>query len=186
MSAADIAKALHLDLDEVLQALCDVNEYVASPRTKSLEPPTIRRVYAKLGRTYEEEPPPPVSGWENPKPPRSAQPTHDIPEVRGPFSTGSHDDSLGIDDPARDAKPGWAEQEWKLYGFTAVECDTWMAAGLRRGQAKVAQQLRTLGLRPSDLSIELNGWTVLQRIHHRIPLHDTLRRLEDYRRKNAG
>lgn len=59
----------------------------------------------------------------------------------------------------------FADHEWALRGFTNAEKDVWLAAGLRDGQAKLAVQLIEAGLSPQDLSADLGGWTVLERVH---------------------
>lgn len=59
----------------------------------------------------------------------------------------------------------FADHEWALRGFTNAEKDVWLAAGLKDGQAKLAVQLIEAGLSPQDLSADLGGWTVLERVH---------------------
>lgn len=65
---------------------------------------------------------------------------------------------------AGDAAPAFEYEEWKLRGFTEVERDVWLDAGLRASQAKWAAELRDGGLRPADLQTDLHGWKVIDRL----------------------
>jgi hypothetical protein len=65
---------------------------------------------------------------------------------------------------ASDASHAFEFEEWKLRGFTEIERDVWIDAGLRMGQAKLAAELHAAGLTPSELQADLAGWNVLDRL----------------------
>jgi len=52
-----------------------------------------------------------------------------------------------------------------------------MADGLRRGQAKLARDLRSAGLVPSDLHTDVLGWTVARRLREGESPHEVVRLL---------
>lgn len=168
-SAYEVARDLQCDLHLVLEALENLGEYVASPRKRNLEAPTVRAIYERLGQTLVEERPDPPSGWRirtaaGPAS-RRQRPVLEIEhDERGPRSFGTRRASLGLGIEREDAVGEWAFQEWKLYGFTEVDRDVWLAEGLRPGQAKLARDLRDGGLHPSDLSVDVLGWTVAKRL----------------------
>lgn len=55
---------------------------------------------------------------------------------------------------------------WRLWRFSDIEKDCWLAAGLRENQAKIARDARANGLEPGDLGREVSGFTVLDRLTH--------------------
>lgn len=167
-SVTEVARDLSVKVKDVRQVLRDLGEYVDSDRKKCLEEPVVRRIFARFGKQYAAERPNSVSGWQRtdqggPARPKQSRPAHQPPR-QGPWTAVPDDASAGLGDPRSDAAPAWADQEWKLYGFTEPEADAWMAEGLRRGQAKVARDLRDAGLTPSNLGEEVFNWTVAKRL----------------------
>jgi len=155
-----------------LETLKAINEYVDSPRKQSLEEPTVRRIYARLGQEYQPEQSAPISGWvfrDTGEPARPLSGTIAPPSIRpgipprglGPFPAPAQrtrrpsprpnqqparfepkDRSTGLGDPRQDAAPTWEIAYWELCGFSEAERDGWIDAGLRPGQAKLAAELR--------------------------------------------
>lgn len=80
--------------------------------------------------------------------------------------TNRRDDQQWGDLAGGDASSTFEFEEWKLRGFSDIERDVWIAAGLRAGQARWAQELRDGGLSPTDLDVDLYGWTVVVRLQH--------------------
>lgn len=67
-----------------------------------------------------------------------------------------------------------------------MEQDVWIAAGLSPNRAKVAAALRNVDLTPSDLGVNVNGWTVLQRVLRGEGAEGVARLLRATRKEGAG
>lgn len=169
VSAQEIAREHGLDVVTVMNALADAGEFVNSPRSKSLESPVVRRVCEILGvnqpKAAVERPVPQweVRGGEG-RPPRPRKKAHLRAAPVGAAQFDSADRSAGLGFEWQDASPSFASEEWKLYGFSEVERDLWISEGLRRGQAKLARDLRAAGFLPLDLNVNVLGWTVAKRL----------------------
>lgn len=164
-SPREVARALDVDLDSVMAALVDLGEYVSSPASK-IEEPVARRLYEALGGQYEPEAPKLSSRWE-----RKGR-TNQQPAARRSRMESNGDGLTNWHSAARedwwetqgDASPAMELESWKLFGFTEVERDAWIAHGLGPGQVKDAVSCREAGLMPTDLSKKLEGWTVEKRL----------------------
>lgn len=170
LSVHDLARELNKAPSEVAEALAALGEHVESDRKKQLEAPIVRAVYKHLNVEQAPTAPKPISQWQirddaGPRP--QTRPRAQRPNPRqqiGDSSFAPKDNSLGIGDPSHDYAPAWASESWKLRGFTEVEKDAWIAAGLREGQVRQAARLRDAGFQPGDLSKEVKGWSVAKRI----------------------
>lgn len=205
----EVAKRVGRSCAEILALLADLDEY-APHRNSMLEPPVVRRIYVALELTPPERPTPrspdvltprPTSGLTPPKP----RPRRDNNPLMGTISN-----RRGSESPPRaprdgraaahsrnaadglaeaygsDVAPGWEYESWKLLGFTEVERDAWTAEGLRNGQAPFAATLRDAGLSPADLSVRVNGWTVLARLTNGEGATHVVRLLRGQRGRGAG
>jgi len=85
-----------------------------------------------------------------------------------------------------DASHAFEFEEWKLRGFSELERDVWMAAGLRAGQARWAADLRDGGLSPTDLGVDLHGWRVVDRLQRGEGAAAVARLLTAMRASEAG
>lgn len=127
-SAFEVARELQCDLQDVLDILHDLGEYVPSPRKKNLEEPTVRAIYDRFGQVVPDQPPRPISRWRT-RPPVGAAPERSRPSVeiednpRGPRTYTTKQVSLGLGIESEDAVGAWAFEEWKLYGFSEVDRD---------------------------------------------------------------
>lgn len=54
--------------------------------------------------------------------------------------------------------------EWEQRGFTAIERDVWLAAGLGRYESHIADQCRLLELTPAMLAGHLDGRRIAERL----------------------
>lgn len=189
-SAQELAHELNVHVSVVLDALQTTGEFVTSRRRKEIEEPAVRKVYAHLGRAYTSEPAKGVSPWrfrDTRSPDRTIAPARaHQPQADAASSYESKDTSAGLGDKRSDTADAWAYQEWKMYGFSAVERDVWIDAGLRRGQAKFARDLLEAGLAPSDLGIDVLGWSVAKRLREGEPPHEVVRDLERARASNKA
>ena len=185
----ELAKRVGRTNTEILALLADLGEYTRN-HSSMLEPPVVRRVYEALDQTLPPRPAPrpadvapprPSTGLAPPRPqarrenhplmnaaPRpkdngSRTPTKPSRPSRQPTHSRNPADQLA-EAYGLDVAPAWEHESWKLQGFTDVERDVWIAAGLRTGQAPVAARLRDAGLTPADLSVVVSGWTVLERL----------------------
>lgn len=85
-----------------------------------------------------------------------------------------------------DAAPAFEFEDWKLRGFTEVERDVWIDAGLRAGQAKWAAELRDSGLLPAELQTNLHGWKVIDRLQRGEGAAAVVRLLRAFRDSRTG
>ena len=209
----DIAKEIDVSAREVLAVLNDINEYVKNSAS-FVEAPIIRRVHEIFGVT--DGPPPSPGWPDRlptphsptgltPPPKRRKRDNHPLMGEISPRRDGNaHPDSGSTESAStaswagRKADQQWAElaggdashsfefEGWKLYGFSEVERDVWIAAGLRPGQARHAAELRDAGLSSTDLSIDLNGWTVADRLQRGEGAVAVARTLTHMRSREAG
>lgn len=188
-SARNLASKMGLELASVMEALQEIGEYVSTPTSNSLESPAVRQIYSYFGMSYEPETVvPPVSPWKI----RDETPCSSIrriPSKKTAPVRSNHpkmrfepkDTSEGLDHPHHDAKPAWAFEEWKLYGFSDNERDAWISYGLRPGQARFAKHLRDAGLLATDLHVEVEGWSVAKRLRAAESPRDVFRLLQRVR-----
>jgi hypothetical protein len=57
-----------------------------------------------------------------------------------------------------------AQSEWEQRGFTDAERDVWLAHGLGRYQAHIAEQCRRLGVQPPALHEVVHGRRIAERL----------------------
>jgi len=170
-SAREIANDLDLGVQAVLDALKSLEEFIDSPARKIIEEPVRKRLYAFLQFPYEPPAASHVTAWESRDRGGSAKTStkqrgpQGAAEHRGPhrISIGPLDTSVGLGHPTNDASESMADASWKLHGFTQVESDAWRVF-LRRGQAKLAAQLRDAGFIPEHLNVVVGGWPVAKRL----------------------
>lgn len=169
-SVRQLADTLDVSPDEIVKALHNIGEYVPSGRRQTLEEPVIRRVYDHFGRTYLPEPVHHCSQWERrgTDAPRSTRPRNRPssrqPTPTGPYSTKTKLGAAGLGNPNQDVAEAWISQAWSFYGFSDVEKDAWMDAGLRDGEVQDAITYRDAGLMPTDLGKIVGGWPVSKRL----------------------
>jgi hypothetical protein len=165
----ELAKDLGVSAERILTILSEIGEFVTSP-SAFVEEPVVAKVYEQCGAAYTSQGPKPVPGWDKhgsgcrvgpPAPPRQTPSSQARRQHSAMKETDRWAAGLG-----QDASDAFAYQSWKLFGFSDVERDIWIAAGLRPGQVKTAAGLRDSGLQPSDLQKDVNGWTVLERVTH--------------------
>lgn len=205
----EVAKRVDRPCAEILALLTDLGEY-APHRNSMLEPPVVRRIYQALGLTPPQRPapqspnvstPPPTGGLTPPRP-RARRDNHPLMGTISSRQRNESPQSAPRDSPAAsrfrniadslaqaygsDVAAGWEYESWKLLGFTEVERDAWTAEGLRTGQAPVAATLRDAGLSPADLSVRVNGWTVLARLTKGEGAAQVVRLLKGQRGQSAG
>lgn len=186
----DLAKDVQRTIPEVLTILVEFGEYVSGPNGY-VEAPIIRRVHTHFGIEYVQALPPgharpdapavPLPQGLKPAPIRPQRANHPLitaderlrdraPEGRPPWTgmrakSSTHSPRAeGIFGINMDASPAFEFEDWAFRGFTEVERDVWLAAGLRPGQARSAATLRDVGLTPQDLDTTISGWTVRERI----------------------
>lgn len=164
-SPREVARALDVDIDTVMAALASLGEYVPSPSSK-VEEPVARRLYEALGGQYEQEESKPPSQWEqngrtDQRPAAKRLPTQSTGDGPTNWHSAAREDWW---ETQGDASPAMELESWKLFGFTEVERDAWIAHGLRPGQLGDAVSYREAGLVPTDLPKKLEGWTVKKRL----------------------
>lgn len=133
----------------------------ASPATPGLEPPRPRERRENHPLMNEASRPRDRAVWDGPR--RDASGIKSTEQTRPRWAARSVEQQWAQVSTG-DATAAFEFEEWKLRGFTDVERDVWMDAGIRAGQAKWAAELRDGGLRPVDLQTDLNGWTVIERL----------------------
>jgi hypothetical protein len=210
----DVARELGVSSRQLLEVLKELDEYVPSAASY-LEAPIIRTVHDRFGVVYDISPPAPhepeaptLTGLLPPKE-RPRRENHPLMEAGRSRDDVSNDGHQGGQSRARaerrqaqwsersleeqwaqastsDAAPAFEFEEWKFRGFTEIEQDVWMDAGLRAGQAKWAGELRDSGLKPADLRINLHGWTIIDRLRQGEGAAAVARLLREYRESRAG
>lgn len=190
----EVARDVGISAEELLQVLSEMGEYVkstssyieapiirrvherfvvtpSSPKPTSSAPqkPQPKRSIASPGLA------PPSRRTK-----RDNHPLMDEPGPRSDRDVACHSRSVGEMPRAswtgRTVEQQWADlaggdasqtfefEDWKLRGFSEVDRDVWMSAGLRAGQARWAAELQNGGLSPSDLGVDLHGWKVIDRL----------------------
>lgn len=189
----EVARDVELPVSGLLEMLSEIGEFVKSGAS-FIETPVIRRVHALCGIEYsggdlssrpmettDNVPARPSLGLAPPgkRRRRDNHPLMGDVSPRRDFDSDEATHATGSQVPAwrnRTIQQQWADlsvgdashafefEEWKLRGFSDVERDVWLSAGLRAGQARWAAELRDAGLSPSDLSFTLHGWPVVERL----------------------
>lgn len=215
LRAREIARQIGVPPSEVLQVLADMGEYVRSAASY-VEAPIIREVHERFGVKYAVEvcPSPPMEDSVADHQPRGLQPPtrrvkRDNHPLMGEVTPRRDHDASNDSDGAsgsprtaswagRNVDQQWADlaggdashafefEEWKLRGFSELERDVWMAAGLRAGQARWAADLRDGGLSPTDLGVDLHGWRVVDRLQRGEGAAAVARLLTAMRASEAG
>ena len=167
-SVKEIAEKSGRSVQEVMNALQDIGEFVDSPRKAALEEPVRRRVYETLGVPYTAPSIHKVTLWETRGSSSGAPSTKPASPVTGshggrrrPRPRADHPTPLNHSDDL--ASISMIDASWELYRFTLAERDAWQVY-LSDRQAKDAHRLREAGFRPDDLGIEVSGWSVLKRV----------------------
>lgn len=209
----DIAKELDVPPQDILDVLHDLHEYVKNSAS-FVEVPVIRRVHEAFDVTYHPRPqvaqpvspstrqvpaglgPPPkrekrdnhpLMGEISPRRSRQAQPNAQPVSGTSAVSwTGRKADQQWAELRGGDASHSFEFESWKLYGFSEVERDVWIEAGLRPGQAQHAAELHEAGLSSTDLRVVLHGWTVADRLLRGEGAKAVARMLAQTRDINAG
>lgn len=182
------AEQLGRTLKETLDGLAEIGEHATGPRGQ-IEEPVFTRLAAHFGVNLPThsapepdlgviEPPHAVDarGGLTPPPPMPSRSNHPYmePEPRPRDLLNSTWVPSKPVEPVGEHRSGgqwqrsstaFIDHEWALRGFTDAERDVWMAGGLKDWQAKLAEQLRGAGISPDELSADLGGWTVLQRVN---------------------
>lgn len=70
---------------------------------------------------------------------------------------------------AYEASESMKDHEWRIRGVSDAERDVWLAHGLASQQARIAAGCQEAGIRPADLTKDVNGFTVFHRITHGEP-----------------
>lgn len=211
---SELASELGVPATEIMGVLDNLGEFVRSA-SSYVEVPIIRQVHAAFNVEYLSNPswrkgqsPPTPSqpqGLTPPakKPRRDNNPlmgTSDRPQdqltiahPRGPKQrffppewqsrTTGQEWSLG---GGVDSSPAFEFVEWKVRGFSEIDRDAWIAAGLRASQGRLAAELREAGLQPTDLATELYGWKVIDRLTRGEGATGVARMLCRSRRRYAG
>lgn len=179
MRVYEAAKELGCTAAVALQGLKDIGEYVRSAQSM-IEVPVLDNLAEHLGLERNTEPEV-SSATAEPKSSGLRPPECQVRRDNNPVKPGcpssksattsavwtsdrQSEDQQFMDATHSGASPSFAHVEWKMRGFTDVERDVWLAAGLRSYDARAASVLRDGGLRPVDLTADVNGWTVLERI----------------------
>ncbi len=165
-----LAAALNVSPDDVMTALSDIGEYVPSMTKKTLEEPVVRKIYDHFGCTYLSDPVHPCSQWirhgtdtSQPARPRKHPNPHQS-SATGPYTTTTKREGVALGNPNQDVAEAWIPQAWTFYGFSDVEKEAWLDAGLRDGQVQDAIKYRDAGLTPTDLGMVVAGWSVSKRL----------------------
>lgn len=157
---------------------------LATPATSGLEPPRPRERRENHPLMDEASRPRDRAVWDGPR-----RDTFTTTDSRGQARSrwaGRSVEQQWAQVSAGDAAAAFEFEEWKLRGFTDVERDVWMDAGIRAGQAKWAAELRDGGLRPADLQTDLNGWKVIERLQRGEGAAAVVRLLRATRDTQAG
>lgn len=186
-TAREVAASLAVSVQEVMDALEALGEFVASPGKKGIEEPVKRKVCEHLGLVYL---PPAIhrpSPWQLTDRTRTKRGggAPGRPKSAGPRDSGtrvvkSPDRSVGLGDPAQDASVTMEDFAWTYHGFSRIERDAWCVY-LRSGQAEYAARLRNAGFLPDDLGVEVAGWSVWRRIRAGEPMAEVKRLLDRHR-----
>lgn len=191
-TAREVAVSIGVSVQDVMDALKVLGEFVTSPARKCIEEPVKRKVCDHLGVDYQ---PPAVhtpAPWRTRDPgrPRRDRSVRGRPASAGPKDSGTRtlktpDRSVGLGDPVDDVSVTMEDFSWTYYGFTHVDRDAWCVY-LRRGQAKYAAQLRDAGFMPDDLGVTVGGWTVYKRLREGESIAGVKRLLDRSRRSETG
>ena len=180
MRVRELAKEVQHSTSEVLEVLAALGEHVSGPNG-FVEVPVIRRVHEHFHIEYvhspEGRPPsaatPASPGGLPPAPVRRRRDNHALIEAtdrrRDHVLKGLPLDAQSTRAESAfgrglDASPAWEFEGWKLFRFSEVERDIWLAVGLRAGQARIAAELRDNGVTPQDLDVVVAGWSVRHRL----------------------
>lgn len=184
-SVKEIAASSGRSVQEVMDALQDIGEFVDSPRKAALEEPVRRRVYETLGVPYAAPLIQELTPWETRGYASAAPSTKPGSPVTGPYGGRRRprrraEQPTPLNRSSDLASISMIDASWELYRFTPAERDAWQVY-LSDRQAKDAYRLREAGFRPDDLGIELSGWTVLKRVRAGEDLKAVKRLLEQRR-----
>lgn len=184
-SVKEIAASSGRSVQEVMDALQDIGEFVDSPRKAALEEPARRRVYEALGVPYAAPPIEKVTPWETRGNSSAAPSTKPGSPVTGSYGGRRRprrraEQPTPLNRSSDLASISMIDASWELYRFTPAERDAWQVH-LSDRQAKDAHRLREAGFLPDDLGIELSGWTVLKRVRAGEDLKAVKRLLEQRR-----
>lgn len=191
-TAREVAASIGVSVQDVMNALNAVGEFVNSPARKCIEEPVKRKVCEHLGVDYQTPAVHTPSPWrtQDQGSPRQERSVRGRPASAGPKDSGTRtvktpDRSVGLGDPADDVSVTMEDFSWTYFGFSSVERDAWCVY-LRRGQVKYAARLRDAGFLPDDLAVEVNGWTVYKRLREGEPMIGVKRLLDRSRQSEAG
>ena len=83
------------------------------------------------------------------------------------------------------ASPAMAPFEWALRGVDETK-QAWLDHGLTDRDARIAEACLAAGLQPSDLTVAVSGWTVLERITRGEAPKEVARLLDRHRQAERG